>query len=119
MCKSFRDMVFRVTFFAAAAILLAPISLLAQDYPGGTEPGDQPSYPGIPPSRGKMEGTLGAYNLRVYGTLLLNVSASDTPPVGGDIPLWAPPSSIRTSFLDGTSKRVDDVHDLTFTARQS
>lgn len=96
----------------------APTSSLAQDYPSD-ESGDQPSYPGIPPSGGKVEGSLGAFNLRVYGTVLLNISASDTSVVGGEVPLWATPGSVRTTFLDGTSKRSDDIHDTIFTARQS
>src|SRR5216117_566632 len=63
------------------------------------ESGDQPSYPGIPPTQGKLEGTLGSYNLRAYGTVLLNVSGSDSAIVGGDVPLWATPSSARPTFL--------------------
>src|SRR5205809_5862380 len=106
-------------FIIAIVLGLVPISVSAQEYPSTQEPGDQPSYPGVPPAQGKLEGTLGNYNLRAYGTVLLNISASDTPPVGADVPLWAPPGSGRTAFLDGTTKRVDDVHDLIFTARQS
>src|SRR6266571_4972511 len=75
MQKSIVLMVYRFGFVAIAIALFA-IAGFAQDYPTG-EQGDQPSYPGIPPSSG------------------------------------------RTTFLDGTSKRVDDVHDLIFTARQS
>jgi len=118
MQKTLMLMVCRIVFLITVAFGLVPISGFAQDYPSG-ESGDQPSYPGIPPTQGKLEGTLGSYNLRAYGTVLLNISASDTPPVGGDVTLWASPSSGRTTFLDGTSKRVDDVHDLIFTARQS
>ncbi|PYS10643.1 MAG: hypothetical protein DMG15_20265 [Acidobacteria bacterium] len=119
MHKPLRLTVCRMVFIVTVAAGLIPISVSAQDYPSTQEPGDQPSYPGIPPSQKKLEGTLGDYNLRAYGTVLLNISASDTPPVGGDVPLWAPPGSGRTTFLDGTTKRVDDVHDLIFTARQS
>jgi hypothetical protein len=104
-------------FAVIAALGLCSISALAQDYPS-TEPADQPSYPGIPP-KGKVEGTLGEFNFRVYGTMLLNVSASDTPNIGGDVPLWPTPGNVRTSFIDGTTKRADEVHDLIFTGRQS
>src|SRR5437867_5892695 len=99
----------RMVFIVAAAIVSFPFCAPAQEYPSG-EAGDQPSYPGIPPTQSKLEGTLGSYTLRGYGTVLLNISASDTPPVGGDVPLWAPPSSVPTTFFDGTTKRVDDVH---------
>jgi len=119
MRKSFTSLLCRIVFIIAIVLGLVPISVSAQEYPSTQEPGDQPSYPGIPPAQGKLEGTLGNYNLRAYGTVLLNISASDTPPVGADVPLWAPPGSGRTAFLDGTTKRVDDVHDLSFTARQS
>src|SRR5439155_4702252 len=119
MHKPLRLTVCRMVFIVTVAAGLIPISVSAQDYPSTQEPGDQPSYPGIPPTQSKLEGTLGSYTLRGYGTVLLNISASDTPPVGGDVPLWAPPSSVPTTFFDGTTKRVDDVHDLIFTARQS
>jgi len=104
-------LVFAITVFATS------VSAQDYDYPS-PDAGDQPAYPGIPP-KGKVEGTLGSYNLRFYGTVLLNMSVSDTPAVGGDVPLWATPGSVRTTFLDGTSKRADDVHDTIFTARQS
>src|SRR5436189_6375241 len=103
-------LVFAITVFAT--------SVSAQDYDYPPDAGDQPAYHGIPP-KGKVEGTLGSYNLRFYGTVLLNMSVSDTPTIGGDVPLWASPGSIRTAFIDGTSKRVDEVHDTIFTARQS
>ena len=118
MHRQSRFRVFRVVSLFAIAFFSIAIYASAQDYPA-SEQGDQPSYPGLPPSQSKLEGVLGSFNLRFYGTVLLNVSASDSPPIGGDVPLWAPPSNIRTTFLDGTSKRVDDVHDLIFTARQS
>lgn len=98
---------------------IRPISGWAQDYPAATAPEDRPSYPGIPPGKGKLEGAIGDYDLRVYGTLLLNIQGADSSAIGGDVPLWASPSSIRVTYPDGTSQRVDDVHDLVFTARQS
>ena len=106
-------LVCRVFVFLVLTLLFIPVVASAQDQ------GVQPSYPGHGPSQGKAEGAIGSFNVRFYGTFLLNTSFSDTPPIGGDVPLWAPPSSIRTSYPDGTSERVDDVHDLSFTARQS
>ena len=119
MYRSFRLMFSRLVFLTILAAAFGPLSALAQDYDDyGTDAGDQPAYPGIPP-KNKVEGTLGNYNLRFYGTALLNIHASDGTSVGGDVPLWASPSSGRTTFLDGTSERSSDVHDLIFTARQS
>src|SRR5438093_11511701 len=86
MRKSFTSLLCRIVFIIALVLGLVPISVSAQDYPSTQEPGD-PSYPGIPPAQGKLEGTLGDYNLRAYGTVLLNISCSDTPPVGADVSL--------------------------------
>jgi len=79
MQKTLMLMVCRIVFLITVAFGLVPISGFAQDYPSG-ESGDQPSYPGIPPTQGKLEGTLGSYNLRAYGTVLLNISALRTRP---------------------------------------
>lgn len=103
----------RIVVFLVLTVVFIPVMAGAQDQ------GVQPSYPGHGPSQGKAEGAIGSFNVRFYGTILLNTSFSDTPPIGGDVPLWAPPSNIRTSYPDGTNERVDDVHDLSFTARQS
>jgi len=119
MQKTFTSLVCRIVLVVAIVMGLIPTSLSAQDYPTTPEPGIQPTYPGLGPAQGKLEGTLGNYNLRAYGTVLLNIAGSDTPTIGFDVPLWATPSNVRTVFPDGTSKRVDDVHDLVFTARQS
>src|SRR5262245_36475780 len=119
MHKSFNPWVWRIAFAVAIGMGLVPMAARAQEYPATSEPGDQPSYPGIPPSQGKLETTFESYNLRVYGTVLLNMSTSDTPTVGGDVALWATPGNVRTTFVDGTSKRVDDIHDTIFTGRQS
>ena len=120
MKRSFRLILSRIAFMTLLASAFGSLSALAQDYDdyGTIEMGDQPTYPGIPP-KGKVEGTLGNYNLRVYGTALLNIHASDAPNVGGEVPLWALPGSGRTTFIDGSSERTCDVHDLIFTARQS
>ena len=119
MRKSFCVVVCRLILISLFTIELVPICLSAQDVPSASEQENQPRYPGIPPSKGKLEGTIGTYNLRLYGTVLLNIQASDTPPIGGDVPLWAPPGTFSTAFLDGSVARIDDAHDLTFTARQS
>src|SRR5437867_4219943 len=120
MNRSFRLMNSRMVFLCLLTAAFGPLSALAQDYDsyGTADAGDQPTYPGIPP-KNKVEGTLGDYTLRVYGTALLNIHASDGTNIGGEVPLWASPSSGRTTFIDGTSERSSDVHDLIFTARQS
>ena len=66
MQKTLMLMVCRIVFLITVAFGLVPISGFAQDYPSG-ESGDQRSYPGISPTQGKLEGTLGSYNLRAYG----------------------------------------------------
>jgi hypothetical protein len=85
--------------FRAAVFVLAFLGLLlpafSQDYPTPTDNTDQPAYPGIPPTGGKLEGALGAFTLRGYGTVLLNISASDSGVVGGDVPLWRLPHSLE------------------------
>jgi hypothetical protein len=120
MNRSFRLMLSRIAFMTLLATAFGPLPAPAQDDDnyGTTEMGDQPTYPGIPP-KGKVEGTLGNYNFRFYGTALLNIHASDAPNVGGEVPLWALPGAGRTTFIDGSSERTSDVHDLIFTARQT
>ena len=58
MHKWFRFTVCRIALIVFIAAFMIPMSLYSQDYPG-TESGDEPSYPGIPPTGGKLEGTLG------------------------------------------------------------
>jgi hypothetical protein len=41
----------------------------------------KPQYPGAPPTKGKLEGTMGPLKLRFYGTLLQNISVSDSAEV--------------------------------------
>jgi hypothetical protein len=84
----------------------------------GPEPGG-PHYPGIGPSQKKVEATFGNFKLRVYGTVLLNVSVSDSAEVGQETPLWPLPGASRITFPDGTSKPAGQVHDTIFSARQS
>jgi hypothetical protein len=119
MQGSLRTVFGRLMWICILTISLVPVRLSAQGYPAASQQEDQPQYPGIPPANGKLEAAIGSYHLRLYGTVLLNIQASDTPPIGGDVSLWAPPATFRTAFLDGTISRIDDVHDLTFTARQS
>ncbi|MGH8246934.1 MAG: hypothetical protein ACREUU_10945, partial [Gammaproteobacteria bacterium] len=52
-----------------------------------------------------------------YGTLLLNIQVSDT--ITEDIPLWSGNDSTLRTFPDGSQRRSGEIHDLTFTARQS
>ena len=82
-------------------------------------PEQKPQYPGAPPTKGKLEGTMGPLKLRFYGTLLLNISVSDSADVGQDVPLWAAPGAGTVTFPDGTSRRAGTIHDTIFTARQS
>ena len=87
-------------------------------YGYGPEPG-APHYPGIGPSHNKVEATFGNFKLRVYGTVLLNASVSDSAEVGQETPLWPLPGSSRVTFLDGTSKPASQIHDTIVSVRQS
>ena len=101
------------------AILAFSSHVWAQDYdyPEGSSASPEPVYPGIPPKT-KVETTIGSQQLRIYGTMLLNMSASDSVEVGQDLVLWPLPGG-TTTFPDGTTKRNSQIHDLIFTARQS
>jgi hypothetical protein len=79
----------------------------------------RPAYPGEPFSAAPVETTIGPAKVRLYGTVLLNISASDSDEVGQDVPLWAIPGSVPVTFPDGTSKPAGSIHDTIFTARQS
>jgi hypothetical protein len=81
-------------------------------------PQDDPVYPGIPP-RTKAETTVGSQTLRIYGTILMNASVSDSVEVGQDLVLWPLPGNNTTAFPDGTTKRNGNIHDVIFTARQA
>jgi hypothetical protein len=63
-----------------------------------------------------LQTTQGPVKVGVYGTLLLNLSASDSTVAGGDVPLWASPSVGNVTFPDGS---VGRAHDLYITARQT
>jgi hypothetical protein len=79
----------------------------------------RPTYPGEPFSAAPVEATVGPAKVRIYGTVLLNISTSDSDEVGQDVPLWAIPGSVPVTFPDGTSKPAGTIHDTIFTARQS
>ena len=76
-------------------------------------------YPGLGPSNEKVETTVGPVKARLYGTLLLNISASDSAEVGQDVPLWPLPGTVPVAFPDGTTQPAGRLHDTIFTARQS
>ena len=55
--------------------------------------GVQPQYPGIGPTGDKLEAEMGAFKLRLYGTLLLNAAITTAPIFGQDVPLWTFPNT--------------------------
>ena len=67
----------------------------------------------------KLETTVGAIKLRFYGTVLFNMSFSDSDEVGQEVPLWPVPGSVPIGFPDGSTVPAGHVHDTVFTARQS
>lgn len=111
--SSNRSHVYWAVLVAAIALLLPQVGA-AQTY--GTA-GDQVQYPGAPAPTEKVETTIGPVKFRPYGTLLMNIQASDT--ITEDVPIWGRPDSTTVLFPDGTRRRSGEIHDLTFTARQS
>jgi len=105
--------------YAGIAMFIVSSPAWAQDSDyAATGPSSQdPVYPGIPPQT-KAETTVGSQSLRIYGTILMNASVSDSIEVGQDLVLWPLPSG-TTTFPDGTTKRNGNIHDVIFTARQS
>jgi hypothetical protein len=109
----------------AASLVVALFTIPAQGQPAPANtledhtPPDGPFYPGAPKTSSRLQAPIGDYILRVYGTLLLNISTSDTVQVGQDVPLWPLPGSSNVTFPDGTTKRAGAVGDTIFTARQS
>lgn len=86
----------------------------------GTTSADKVKYPGLGPgTKQKAEATIGPVKARLYGTVLLNISFSDSVEIGQDIPLWPAPGSGPVQFPDGTTQRAGTIHDTIFTARQS
>jgi hypothetical protein len=100
-----------------------PPASSASQTTGSTSTGEndqlKPTYPGEPLNKPPIEAKIGPAALRVYGTVLLNISLSDSDEVGQDIPLWPFPSSTNVTLPDGTSKRAGTIHDTIFTVRQS
>src|SRR5690348_14520988 len=101
----------RKTFLAtslAFAVLAMPAR--SQNAPATTledhTPPDGPYYPGAPKSSSRLQAPIGDYILRVYGTLIMNISTSDTVQIGQDVPLWPLPGSANVTFPDGTTKRA-------------
>ena len=81
---------------------------------------DKVKYPGLGPGKNaKVETTMGPVKARLYGTMLLNISVSDSDEIGQDVPLWPLPGSALVAFPDGTTQRAGTIHDTIFTARQS
>src|SRR5437764_4409774 len=70
-------------------------------------------------SKSQLETVVGAIKLRFYGTVLFNMSFSDSDEVGQEVPLWPVPGSVPIAFPDGTTVPAGHVHDTVFTARQS
>ena len=70
-------------------------------------------------SKTKLEAVVGAIKLRFYGTVLFNMSFSDSDEVGQEVPLWPLPGIVPITFPDGTTVPAGHVHDTVFTARQS
>src|SRR5438874_4025364 len=107
---------FVLLFCAAAPNRLA--AQAGQSQTGSSQPGElRPTYPSEPFNNPPLETTIGPAKLRAYGTVLLNMSFSDTAQVGQDVPLWPLPSTASVSLPDGTTKPAGRVHDTTFTAR--
>ena len=91
-----------------------------QSQTGSAQPGDvRPTYPGEPFNNPPVEIAAGPVKLRLYGTVLLNMSFSDSDEVGQEVPLWPFPSSTPITLANGTTKSAGSIHDTIFTARQS
>jgi hypothetical protein len=117
----------RSRVLVVALAVLAPSLAVAQSpsLPSGeraageTTAGAQPHYPGIPPSQDKAEATVGAFKVRLYGTILFNLSASDAGVFGQELPLWTLPTTGTVTYPDGTVGQSGDNHDLILSMRQS
>jgi len=70
-------------------------------------------------SKSQLETVVGAIKLRFYGTVLFNMSFSDSDEVGQEVPLWPVPGSVPIAFPDGSTVPAGHIHDTVFTARQS
>ena len=111
--------------FFAASLVFATFAIPAQSQSNTANtaeehaPPDGPFYPGAPKSSSRLQAPIGDYILRLYGTVLMNISTSDTVQVGQDVPLWPLPGNINVGFPDGTARRAGAIGDTIFTARQS
>jgi hypothetical protein len=115
-----RAILFLLVAFLCAAAPRPVAAQAGQSQTGSAQAGElQPTYPGEPFNNPPVETTVGPTKLRLYGTVLLNMSFSDTAQIGQDVPLWPLPSTFPVPLPDGTSKPAGQVHDTVFTARQS
>ena len=103
----------------AALLFTAPLHAQSVTTLEEHAPPDGPFYPGAPKSSSKVQGAIGDYIFRLYGTILLNVSTSDAVVVGQELPLWALPGNSTVTFPDGSTRRAGTVGDTIFTARQT
>lgn len=91
---------------------------------GGKGSGYDPSYdqdfdPGAPSAAGKLEKKIGGYQARFFGTVLVNLSASDSKQLGQDVPLWPVPGNVPIPSSNGSTRRAGIVGETLFTLRQS
>jgi hypothetical protein len=99
-------------------VLQVPVVTYAQT-PPASGAGAQPAYPGLPPTQDKVETEVGSVKVRIYGTVLLNLSVADAAVFGQELPLWTLPSAGAVAYPDGTTGQAGDNHDLILSARQS
>jgi hypothetical protein len=123
------------SFGAAAALVLffpvksfgqtgsfSPAAAAAVQSPGGDAAGGGavPTYPGHGPEGGeKLEGDLGSFRFRLYGTVLLNAHVADAGILGQEVPLWSVGATGNVTYPDGSVGHLGDNHDFVLTARQS
>src|SRR4029077_15572424 len=89
-----RAVLFGFVLFLCAAAPKRAAAQAGQSQSGSSQPGElKPTYPGEPFNNPPLETTLGPAKLRLYGTVLLNMSFSDTAQVGQEVPLWPLPST--------------------------
>jgi len=114
---------------ASLVILVVPLVLTAQTANAPSDAGKSAGAPATASSpqqpypeekaKGKLETAVGAIKLRFYGTVLMNISVSDSAEIGQEVPLWPIPGSVPIPFPDGSTVPAGHVHDTIFTARQT
>lgn len=115
-----RAVMFVFILFVSAAAPKRLAAQAGQSQTGSAQPGElQPTYPGEPFNNPPVQTNIGPVKLRLYGTVLLNMSFSDSDEVGQEMPLWPFPSSTNVTLPNGTTKSAGSIHDTIFTARQS